>query len=243
LTDLITAGKLCKEEREKRGLSREEVHKITKIPIDIIRRLEEDETYLRKDPYAYFLMKILIDYFELDIKLQKDFDKTPEKKKEEQEKTAEEKENIFIKFFKTMFVFSLGSLFVILNFTEEKKKENDLEDFFALIGDYSIEESNLPVVENKDSKKVEYIRLKAKDHVWITAYVDGIEKIIKLKRGQKIKIPFKKKIKFETIGNADSLVLIFDNKKVDFERKVIHNLFVDGDGVFYNGYNLAKEES
>ncbi|SNZ03710.1 Helix-turn-helix domain-containing protein [Persephonella hydrogeniphila] len=243
MTDLITAGKLCKEEREKRGLSREEVHKVTKIPIDIIRRLEEDENYLRKDPYAYFLMKILMDYLQLDIQLQKDFDEAPKKTKKKQQKDSQEKENIFIRFFKTMFVFSLSSLFVMLNFSEKKEEKNDLENFFALIGDYTVERNDLPVVKNKSSKKVEYIGLKAKDHVWITAYIDGNEKVIKLKKGQRINLSFKDKIKFETIGNANSLVLIFDNKQVDFERKVIHNLFVDSEGVFYNGYNLAKEES
>ncbi|NPA12779.1 MAG: hypothetical protein GXO45_02200, partial [Aquificae bacterium] len=49
--------------------------------------------------------------------------------------------------------------------------------------------------------------------------------------------------KFETIGNADNLIIIFNKKSIDFNNKIIHNLFVDAEGVFFNGYNLTKEES
>lgn len=241
MADLITAGKLCKEEREKRGLSREDLHNITKIPVDIIRRLEEDENYLKKDPYAYFLMKVLINYYDLDITLEKQSEKkeiTPVKKEKK-----EEKQGFFLRFFKTIFAFLAGLIFVVINTSGKTKEDTSITEFFQLIGNPQPENKWIEISENSSKKYVQIISLKAKDYVWITAYIDGKEKIIKMEKGQKIRLSFKEKIKFETIGNADSLIIIFDKKKVDFEKKVVHNLFVDGEGVFYNGYNLAKEES
>ena len=243
MADLITAGKLCKEEREKRGLSREDLHNITKIPVDIIRRLEEDENYLKKDPYAYFLMKVLIEYYNLDIELDKEDKKEGKTESIKNEEKKEEKQGFFFKFFKTVFAFLVGLIFVMINTSGKSKKENDITEFFQLIGNPQPENKWIEIREGSTEKGIQKISLKAKDYVWITAYVDGKEKVIKLKKGQKIRLSFKQKIKFETIGNADNLIIIFDKKKVDFEKKVVHNLFVDGEGVFYNGYNLAKEES
>jgi len=243
LADLITAGKLCKEEREKRGLSRQDLHNITKIPVDIIRRLEEDENYLRKDPYAYFLMKVLINYYNLDIELEKENESEKKTKSLKDENKKEEKQGFFVRFFKTVFALLIGLLFVIINTSGKNKEDDDITDFFRLISIPQPDNNWITIKENSSQKFIQKISLRAKDYVWITAYIDGEEKIIKLKKGQKIRLSFKQKIKFETIGNADNLTIIFDNRKVDFEKKVVHNLFVDGDGVFYNGYNLAKEES
>ncbi|WP_457636315.1 helix-turn-helix domain-containing protein [Persephonella sp.] len=243
MTDLITAGKLCKEEREKRGLSRKDLHNITKIPIDIIKRLEEDENYLRKDPYAYFLMKVLIDYYQLDIELERnpETDKKVENVKKVED--TEERQGFFIRLFKTVFVFLIGFIFVLISTSGKNKKENGLTDFFQLISNPQPEDNWIEIKDSSSKDGIQKISLKAKDYVWITAYIDGKEKVIKMKKGQKVKLFFRHKIKFETIGNAKNLVILFDDKKVDFEKKVVHNLFVDGDGVFYNGYNLAKEES
>ena len=245
MADLLTASKLCKEEREKRGLTREDLHKITKIPIDIIRRLEEDEKYLKNDPYAYFLMKVLIEYYQLDVKLTKVAEETTGEQinRKNNEKNKEEKQSFLIKFFKTVFLFIIGFIFTFLSISSKNRQEQEdkLAKFFTLLYAGFPEEKSIQIVsENKN--KTNKISLKAIDYVWLTAYIDGKEKILKLKKGQKIKLSFKNKIEFETIGNADNLIIVYENKQVAFEKKVVHNLFVDSDGVFFNGYNLAKEE-
>ncbi len=238
MTDLITAGKLCKEEREKRGLSLQDVYNVTKIPVDIIRRLEEDENYLRKDPYAHFLMKVLIEFYQLDIHLTKEIEAS---EKQEKKESSEEKQSLFVRFLKAVFTLVAG--FFVIN-TAVKKDVEHSNSIEHLIKVEIPEKENVPDVSEAEKKKeINRIVLTALDFVWLTAYVDGEEKVLRLKKGQKVSLFFKNKIKFETIGNADNLVIIYDRKKVAFERKIIHNLFVDGEGVFFNGYNLAKEES
>ncbi|WP_293443155.1 helix-turn-helix domain-containing protein [Persephonella sp.] len=243
MTDLITAGKLCKEEREKRGLSRKDIHNITKIPVDIIKRLEEDENYLRKDPYAYFLMKVLIDYYQLNIKLEKNHETDKRVESVRKVEDAEERQGFLVRLFKTVFVFLVGFIFFFISTSGKNKKESSITEFLHLISTPQPEDNWIEIKDGNSKNDIQKISLKANDYVWITAYIDGKEKVIKMKKGQKVKLFFKHKIKFETIGNAKNLVILFDNKKVDFEKKVVHNLYVDGDGVFYNGYNLAKEES
>ncbi|WP_029520947.1 helix-turn-helix domain-containing protein [Persephonella sp. IF05-L8] len=244
MIDLIQASKICKDEREKRGLSREDLHKITKLPVDIIRRLEEDESYLKKEPYAYFQMKILLNHFGINEELSRE---TPveELKKEKEEKIEYQPRNSFFKFFKGVFGALVLILFTALSFSFKEKEEDRFVVFLSLLN--SSPEENTKTTNNLDFerniKNIRNIHLKAKNYVWITAYIDGKEKVIKLTKGQSVKLKFNKKIKFETIGNANNLIIIFDNKKVALNKKIIHNLFVDNEGVFYNGYNLAQEES
>lgn len=240
MTDLIQAGKLCKEEREKRGLRREDIHKATKIPVDIIRRLEEDENYLKNDPYAYFLMKVLLNYFKLDVEISR---KIEEKKEEKKLEKKEEKTNFILKFFKTIFG-SLALFFLIFLFSQNKEnsKEDKLTKFFQAITYPSMEKPEKFLTEPKKIN-IRKIDLKAKDYVWITVYVDGKEKVIKIKNGQKVKLFFEKKIRFETIGNANNLEITFNKKKIKLSgKKIVHDLFVDSEGIFFNGYNLAERE-
>jgi len=246
LADLITAGKLCKEEREKRGLSREELHRITKIPVDIIRRLEEDENYLRKDPYAYFLMKVLVSYYNLDIQLTRDFDtqEQTEKPVEHREEEKEERQGFFFRFFKAVFTFVVIFTAGFLGLSSKDKNDDDFLEFLhAFTYPHPEPASHTAIIDATSKSGTKKISLKANDYVWLTAYIDGREKVIKLRKGQRMRLSFKNKIRFETIGNADNLVIIYEDKKVDFEKKVVHNLFVDGEGVFFNGYNLVKGES
>ena len=239
MTDLIQAGKLCKEERERRGLSREDLHNATKIPVDIIRRLEEDENYLRKDPYAYFLMKVLVDYFQLDIDISHGKEEKPKENKLEEKP---EKTNFFLKFFRTVFgVLAFLSVVVIFTQTKDNKEENKLTRFLQALA-YSPLEETTEIKKETIKPDIKKIHLKAKDYVWLTVYIDGKEKVIKMKKGQKVNLSFKNKIRFETIGNAENLEITFNKKKIYLTEKIVHNLFVDKEGIFFNGYNLAEGE-
>ena len=77
--------------------------------------------------------------------------------------------------------------------------------------------------------------------MWIAISVDGEKSIINLKEGESKTIHFNNKIVFETIGSADKLKIIYDGKEVKISgREIVHNVFVDSEGIFYNGYNVLR---
>lgn len=93
--------------------------------------------------------------------------------------------------------------------------------------------------DTSDSQK--QIILKSNGDVWITASIDGEKKIFNIKEGEVKVITFTNKIAFETIGNVHQLIMVFDDKEISLkDKEIIHNVFVDGEGIFYNGYNLLR---
>jgi hypothetical protein len=45
----------------------------------------------------------------------------------------------------------------------------------------------------------------------------------------------------DTVGNADKLNIIYGDQEVKIsDREIIHNVFVDSEGIFYNGYNVLR---
>ncbi|RUM61852.1 MAG: hypothetical protein DSY59_01135, partial [Persephonella sp.] len=56
---LIELSNRCKEERLKRNISLKELHNLTKIPIDVLRNLEENEDYIMNNPYSKYLLKFI----------------------------------------------------------------------------------------------------------------------------------------------------------------------------------------
>jgi len=94
--------------------------------------------------------------------------------------------------------------------------------------------------ENQDNKII-YIVLKADDEVWIIATIDGEKTIFNIKKDEEKTLYFGNKIVFETVGNADKLKIIFEDQEVKIsDREIIHNVFVDSEGIFYNGYNVLR---
>jgi len=239
-------GRILKEERLKRGLSLEEIHKKTKISVETLKNIEESPEYLENEPYARFLVKQLIKEYNLNISIDE------EKKEEapvEVEKKKPKKEVVafisaLIGVFKFSFVIStIAGIFYLSQTTAVSNVKDRIVELISM----SVEpEEPIEIVSfkevNKDGKKINDIVLKAKADIWLTAYVDGRETILKLKKGEKKKITFCKKIRFETIGNANKLEVVFDNKKVKLShnKKILHNVFVDSEGIFINGYNIVE---
>ncbi len=243
---LSELGKVLKEERKKRGLSLQDVNKKTKISVEVLSKIENSPEYLEKEPYAKFLVRQLIKEYGLDIKIEEP--KKEEIKEDIQEKTKKKLSPTLISAITKLFKFSFASASIITIFFLSKmttKADNNLS-FIEFIKNVSYTTEPVEVVSykevNKDGKKVSDITLKANSDVWLTAYVDGKEVILKLKKGEKKKLTFCKKIRFETIGNANNLKVVFDNKEVKLSqnRKVLHNVFVDSDGIFINGSNIVE---
>lgn len=89
--------------------------------------------------------------------------------------------------------------------------------------------------------QVRSITLKSTGDVWITAMIDGEKTIFNIKDGETKTINFQNKIAFETIGNVNQLIIQFGEQEVSFkDKEVIHNIFVDEEGIFYNGYNVLR---
>ncbi|RMD46001.1 MAG: DUF4115 domain-containing protein, partial [Aquificota bacterium] len=213
---------------------------------EVLSKIENSPEYLEKEPYAKFLVRQLIKEYGLDIKIEEP--KKEEIKEDIQEKTKKKLSPTLISAITKLFKFSFASASIITIFFLSKmttKADNNLS-FIEFIKNVSYTTEPVEVVSykevNKDGKKVSDITLKANSDVWLTAYVDGKEVILKLKKGEKKKLTFCKKIRFETIGNANNLKVVFDNKEVKLSqnRKVLHNVFVDSDGIFINGSNIVE---
>ncbi len=240
-------GKILKEERIKRGLSLQDVHQKTKISVETLKNIEESPEYIEEEPYSRFLIKQLIKEYQLDIKLEEEKKEEPVVK--EIEKKQPKKEVValvaaVINLFRLSFV---GATIAGIFYLSQTTTVSHVKDrIWELINMSVIPEEPLEIVSfkeiNDNGKKVSDIVLKANSDIWLTAYVDGKEVILKLKKGEKKKITFCKKIRFETIGNANKLEVVFDNKKVKLSqnRKILHNVFVDSEGIFINGYNIVE---
>ncbi|WP_457642027.1 helix-turn-helix domain-containing protein [Persephonella sp.] len=236
MSSLIEIAKRCKEKREELGISKEELRNRTKIPIDVITKLEEDEEYLEKEPYARFLVK------QIAISLDVEFD-LKESLQSVEETPVKETKGFLHKVSRIFFLSSLLFVFFILSASFDRAQKSD--KFYDFLSTSEIEEeTETAVYESEDVYKPSYITLKASGNVLLTAYIDGKEKIIKLRKGENKEIHFENKIKIETVSNAKDLIIIFNNKpvKLSYSHKILHNIFIDADGIFLNGYNLAEKK-
>ncbi len=249
MPDLKNIGKILKEERIKRGLSLEDIHKRTKISKEILKNIEENPSYIDEEPYAKFMIKQLIKEFSLPIEIKEKKDVVPVKPITVEKKPPSKGLAILGALFGFFRYFFVIGTFTTLVYLAKETSLAQVKDRFVEIINYSVSSFSSEPIEvvsykeiNRDGKKINDIVLKANADIWLTAYVDGREVILKIRKGEKRKITFCKKIRFETIGNANKLEVVFDNKKVKLSqnRKILHNVFVDSDGIFINGYNIVE---
>ncbi len=231
---------LLKKEREKQNVSLKELSKKLKIPIFVLKKLEEDEKYIEENyPYSILMLKSIAK--ELNIK-NLNFEESKSTKEKNFEKIEENKNKArnFDKPLKDKFlsIFRIGSLsiiisiFIIISYSFKDKSKTEIPEYKLSSKNFE-EDFNISYVSSP-------LVLVATNDIWISADIDGKKEVISLKKGQSKTIPFKNNIHFETIGNADSLTIIYNGKKVSFSNKVIHNIFVDAEGIFKDGYNLFK---
>jgi hypothetical protein len=239
---LLELANICKEKKREKGITSEALFEITKIQADIIEKLLNDEEYILKNfPYSKFLLLQIARALEIDIE---DF-----KRKLKIKDDIKTKDNVDFKKVKKTINTAVVSVLTIstmiyastLNNTknnddniykyleQNKTANNQSESKILLNNSYS-------ELDNIQENKIEFI---AEGDIWLTAYIDGIEKVIKLKKGERKTVTFFSKIKIETLGNPQNLTINFKGKKVKLSpnKKILHNIFIDNEGIFINGYN------
>ncbi len=241
MNNLNELRELLRETRIQKGLSYADLKSRTKIPVDVIQKIEENPEFLENNIYARMFLKQLLK--ELGIDAQIKTYNTEENLDEEKGSTLSQNSGKLINASLGLTALS-GLIFISLAF---KPQENPTQlQAYKIILQSKVEkedsivdrlkEKEEPVIEEAQS-----IKLFATSDVWITANIDGEMEIINLKAGDKVDIAFLDKIVFETIGNANALRIEFNNKQIVIKKQIVHNIFVDSQGVFLNGYNLVKE--
>lgn len=234
--------KLIKEARKNSNVSLEDISKKLKVPKHVLLEFENDETYFDKNyPYSLYLLRELANF--LNIKI------SEVKKEENPEETSHQKKDSIIpkikekivSLFKLSFLFT--SLFVFFLLIYSFNKKEDTTQIYN-IKEEKINKKDLTYNIQKNINKTYILKIIARKDLWLTANIDGIEKVYKIKKNNRINLSFKKKIYFETIGNADGAILEFKNKKVNLgKNEIVHNIFIDKDGIFKDGYNILEENS
>ena len=241
---LLELSNRCKNERLNRNISLKELYDITKIPVDVLNSLENDENYIVNNPYSKYLLKLIAKNLNLDISDIEKLLNKPEETKVNRNFDIRKGINTTVST-----ILAMSTIIYATNVNKIKNTPDKFETYLKLIS----EEDNYPKNPNMynynpvssasmySEKEISFI---AKGKVWFTVYIDGVEKVIKLSKDEEKKLKFNNKIKFETVVNADKLIINFKGKtvKLSDNSKILHNIFVDEEGIFINGYNLLNED-
>lgn len=242
LTKII---ELLKKERKKQNISLQDLSSRLKIPIFVLKKLEEDEKYIEENyPYSLFMLKSIAKQLNIsDFNIenfkenQKENSNQPKLKEEKIHKKLENNryktlKERFLSIFRIIYLVVLIMSFFVLSYSFKKEPEK-------ILSNYNFSSENI-YKKSQNKYLSSPIILVANNDIWISANIDEKKEVIALKKGQSKVIFFEKNIHFETIGNANNLTIIYNGKKVSFSKKIIHNVFVDAEGIFKNGYNLFK---
>jgi cytoskeletal protein RodZ len=229
----VEISKIIKLEREQRNLSINQLSEQVEIPSYIIEKLENDENYATQDPYGKLYARKVLKFFGVDVPY------------EEKQEVVEETPKITTKILNPLVSVLPHTLTILVLalfiYANANFFSNKMEVQVNNIPEKYVNTVNTTKDQTQDQKVIDSITLVSEGDVWITISVDGEKSIINLKEGESKTIKFNNKIAFETIGNADKLKIIYDGKEVKITgREIIHNVFVDSDGIFYNGYNVLR---
>lgn len=251
-------GKILQEERIQKGLSIDDIFSKTRIPRKIIKNIEEDPEFFEKNPYAKLYIKQIAKVLDIDVDCLNPEESLTEKIKklqEEEKPVVEQEEQESFRYKRALnFAGSLGIILalIVLSVSFKNKAVGETSAYKIILDsqgtEVSFNENNIKnekdEKEQKKAKKSNFLGksliLKAKSDVWITADIDGKKKVINLKAGEERLLLFEKKITFETIGNVRNLTIKYNDKNVVIRKEIVHNVFVDADGIFLNGYNLLS---
>lgn len=220
-------GEIVKIEREARGLSVSDLAKQLSLPESTIRRIEQDPDYI-KTHHGFLQAKAVLKYLNIDISILPQPEETLEPQKSKKVFYATSK---YITYSVILILFAI---FLYANAVYRNQIDVQIDQNST---------ANLQVnQEDPESQHVEkVITLKSEGDVWITAIIDGEKIIFNLKEGESKTIRFENKVTFETIGNVNQLTMILNGQEVSLKyREIVHNIFVDEEGIFYNGYNILR---
>lgn len=217
-------GEIIKVEREVKGISVSELSKQTSIPESVILRIEQDPEYTNT-PHGLLQAKALMNFLNIDhsyIPKQEELPIKPPKSKP-----------YILQYLVNGLILVLFFVFVYANAVYKGSVNVQVNQSSSPSFQQTSEESSSYVFEK-------VITLKSEGDVWITAIVDGEKSIFNIKEGEIKTIRFQNKVAFETIGNANQLVMVLNGQEVSLDREIVHNVFVDEEGIFYNGYNILR---
>jgi cytoskeletal protein RodZ len=220
-----------KSARIGKGLTIEELSSLAGVSIDIIEKIEKDEEFVLKDPYGRLYAKKLCQFLQLDCNIPSEtveINLIKEKNYSFSQKVSKFLPHLFAGFILIAFIYANANL-------------NKNTTFQVNPVQHKEETKQVTITSENQDNKITYIVLKADDEVWITATIDGEKTIFNIKKGEEKTLYFENKIVFDTVGNADKLEIIFGDQEVKIsDREIIHNVFVDSEGIFYNGYNVLR---
>jgi len=220
-----------KSARIGKRLTIEELSSLAGVSVDIIEKIESDEDFALKDPYGRLYAKKLCQFLQLDCNLPSEtleINLIKEKNQKFSQKVLEFLPHLFAGFILVAFVYANANL-------------NKNTTFQVNPIQHKEETKKVTITSENQDNKITYIVLKADDEVWITATIDGEKTIFNIKKGEEKTLYFENKIVLDTVGNADKLRIIFGDQEVKIsDREIIHNVFVDSEGIFYNGYNVLR---
>lgn len=223
-------GDKVREYREKRGLSISELSRETAIPESIIIKIETDPEYTNTYHGKLQARKILA---YLGVENHTDAQQTDE--------TTKFTYKSCVKIPRlTKYLVHAGLMFILFVYIYANAvyKQEKVE-VYTKTPNYG--HSSVNVQNGENTIQIRSITLKSSGDVWITATIDGEKTIFNIKDGETKTINFQNKIAFETIGNVNYLTIQFGEQEVSFkDKEVIHNVFVDEEGIFYNGYNVLR---
>ncbi|MEZ0323827.1 MAG: helix-turn-helix domain-containing protein [Hydrogenothermaceae bacterium] len=226
-------GDLIKEKRESAGLTIKDISDNTSIPVNIIEKIENDPEYLNT-PYGKLQAKAIMKFLNIDYEA--------EASNKDNREVSQPSERRYTKILiKSLRLLPHIAALVILSMYIHATAKNSPSEFRILISnpttDTKIASENITKIQNSQKQ----IILKSNGDVWVTASIDGEKQIFNIKEGEVKVINFTNKVAFETIGNVNQLVMVFGDKEISLkDKEIIHNVFVDEEGIFYNGYNLLR---
>lgn len=223
----MNLGEKVREQREKRGLSVSELARETAIPESIIVKIETDPAY-SSTAHGRLQAKKILRYLgveEIEETAQTHWH--PPSSKISSKVPGSGRYAVLLGLLVTLAVFIYANAI----YRQEKT------ELSATAPVYLPAETQ----QQENQPRVNSITLKSSGDVWITATIDGEKTIFNIRDGETKTITFQNKIAFETIGNVHQLTIQFGDQEVSFkDKEVIHNVFVDEEGVFYNGYNVLR---
>jgi transcriptional regulator with XRE-family HTH domain len=218
-----------KSARMEKGFTIEELSSLAGVSIDIIEKIEIDEDFALKDPYGRLYAKKLCQFLQLDCNIPSEtveINLIKEKNHNLSQKVSKFLPHLFAGFILIAFIYANANL-------------NKNTTFQVNPVQHKEETKQVKIISENQDIQITYIVLKADDEVWITATIDGEKTIFNIKKGEEKTLYFENKIVFDTVGNADKLEIIYGDQEVRIsDREIIHNVFVDSEGIFYNGYNV-----
>lgn len=223
-------GKIIKAKREEKNLTIEDLSNILGIPKSTLEKIENNKDFAIKDSYGKLYAKKVCQYFNIEYPILKEEIKLEE---------INNKESKVLNYVANLFPHTLALIiFAIFLYANASFKEN----INIQVKPYQQNKEQIQLQKEESKNKIiDYITLRAEDEVWITATIDDEKTIFNLKKGEEKVIYFNKKIAFETIGNANKLIIVFGDDEVKISNtEIIHNIFIDSEGIFYNGYNILR---